>query len=552
MKIPDLDDVHITELDGIPTVWVAADRPFTGAIGFRVGNMDERLPSRGITHLVEHLALSRLRDIEVTYNGSVELHKTILWAQGDPDSVFSFLADACRSLHDLPVERLPVERRVLLQEASERGFNYASLIADAYFGPRGPGLAAYPEFGLDWLGSDEITDWAERYFTKANAVLVFTGSPPAALTLDLPDGERQPLVAPERTHLPAPQTPTLLNIQDSGVSWGVLTARGAEVDDLPPLGISLPILTKRLVDRLRHDLGTVYDVSDWTISLDADLTFRYIGINCSPDDSRLVSDEFVDVMEGYAEQGPTDDELQRAVRVVEASVADRPADYLRSLAFGESDRLLCDWPPTVALSEWKAAALGSGTEAIRERFAEAYRQSYMVANPTPGRIDWPVDGLSNRSLEREGPSVTFNRRFAPGRRLSAYADNRSLDADHPVRSIEVGPEGVTIEYAVIGDPPVPFSLRMVERLTRRKSSGTGTESANAAPGERGTMVHTVGVPLSELELVLFGEWDVTLVSSIGMWVADKRYYRNGYELEGVLREHLPPELMLPRSTAGDA
>ena len=44
-------------VDGLSTYWVANGGPFRAVLVFRVGQADETLPTRGICHLVEHLAI---------------------------------------------------------------------------------------------------------------------------------------------------------------------------------------------------------------------------------------------------------------------------------------------------------------------------------------------------------------------------------------------------------------------------------------------------------------------------------------------------------------
>ena len=49
--------LHHDIVDGLSTYWVANGGPFRAVLVFRVGQADETLPTRGICHLVEHLAI---------------------------------------------------------------------------------------------------------------------------------------------------------------------------------------------------------------------------------------------------------------------------------------------------------------------------------------------------------------------------------------------------------------------------------------------------------------------------------------------------------------
>jgi hypothetical protein len=47
--------MHEGWLGSVPVRWCEADGPISAGIVFRVGRVDERLATTGITHLVEHL-----------------------------------------------------------------------------------------------------------------------------------------------------------------------------------------------------------------------------------------------------------------------------------------------------------------------------------------------------------------------------------------------------------------------------------------------------------------------------------------------------------------
>ncbi|HEY6743325.1 MAG TPA: hypothetical protein VI110_13280, partial [Lapillicoccus sp.] len=50
--------VNNAVIDGVQTYWVDTGRPtLTASLTFRQGQVDESLPKRGWTHLIEHLAL---------------------------------------------------------------------------------------------------------------------------------------------------------------------------------------------------------------------------------------------------------------------------------------------------------------------------------------------------------------------------------------------------------------------------------------------------------------------------------------------------------------
>jgi hypothetical protein len=46
-------ELHDTEVDGIPVVWSEVPGPLRAGLLFRVGQADERLVERGVTHLAD-------------------------------------------------------------------------------------------------------------------------------------------------------------------------------------------------------------------------------------------------------------------------------------------------------------------------------------------------------------------------------------------------------------------------------------------------------------------------------------------------------------------
>ena len=78
---------------------------------------------------------------------------------------------------------------ILQREEAMTGSTYVDRILTSYFGPFGPGAASALQFGLDWLGPEEITPWATRHFTADNAALVIIGEPPDSWGIELPVGE---------------------------------------------------------------------------------------------------------------------------------------------------------------------------------------------------------------------------------------------------------------------------------------------------------------------------------------------------------------------------
>ena len=77
-------------VDGLSTYWVEGGGAFRAVLAFRIGMADETLPTRGICHLVEHLAIEPQQRL-YTWNGWCAIDTTGFWAEGDRDEVLDYL-----------------------------------------------------------------------------------------------------------------------------------------------------------------------------------------------------------------------------------------------------------------------------------------------------------------------------------------------------------------------------------------------------------------------------------------------------------------------------
>src|SRR6476620_3926655 len=92
---------HRSLVDGVPVYWTdATTAPPTIALIFRVGFVYEAFGHRGVTHLVEHLALNGLRGAPYSFNGYVTSTTTVFTASGNAEDVVAFVRDLCRNLRN--------------------------------------------------------------------------------------------------------------------------------------------------------------------------------------------------------------------------------------------------------------------------------------------------------------------------------------------------------------------------------------------------------------------------------------------------------------------
>lgn len=334
----DLPVIHETVVDGIQTFWVDAGPPFVATLMFRVGVADETLAARGITHLVEHLALSPLRAVAHPFNGSVTHDVTIFWAAGSVEDVVAFMARLADQLANLPADRLEIEAGVLIAEGRDfQPSSHASILATR-FGPHGPGLAAYSEFGLRRIGTDDARRWAARWFTAGNAVLLLTGPPPDSMKLPLAAGERRPPALPPDRHWFDSDGPTRINQQTAGFAIGAFGERST------PLVMAGQAVAIRAQEVVRHELGRVYSVAHDYLRLAADEAYLYWGADCDPEHAAEVTQAFGSVLDDMIATGPTQAELDRLVAMAHQADVMEPTGVARSELNRRAYAALCGHP----------------------------------------------------------------------------------------------------------------------------------------------------------------------------------------------------------------
>jgi zinc protease len=94
-----------TEIDAVPVFWRDEGEDLAVAsIMFRAGTADETLPTHGVTHLLEHVALDFGRR-RYPFNGMVDATRTLMTAHGTPEQLTEFLGTVCARLADLDSDR---------------------------------------------------------------------------------------------------------------------------------------------------------------------------------------------------------------------------------------------------------------------------------------------------------------------------------------------------------------------------------------------------------------------------------------------------------------
>lgn len=280
--------IRHTEVDGVPTVIAPARGPMRAGLVFRVGMADETLSTSGITHVVEHLALSGFALPDYHANGRTEMINTHFYVKGSADEVSTFLTSTCDALTSLPINRFETEKTIVRTEAARRGnaANWEHVVKR--YGALGYGLANGDDFGVGVLQPREVVEWAADWFTRENAVLWIAGDDvPKGLRLRLPGGVRRP--APRATSMPS-LLPAYFHSDDGQVSMDAVVPRSTAAVVLST------VIERRLFQTLRQERGGSYLATAAYQPRDADHATITALADTLPEKQDVVVDGFIEVL----------------------------------------------------------------------------------------------------------------------------------------------------------------------------------------------------------------------------------------------------------------
>ncbi|MER5481834.1 insulinase family protein [Streptomyces sp. NPDC002812] len=364
-----------TSVDGVPTLLAHRPGPITAGLFFRVGRADETLATSGITHLVEHLALYRHGLSDLHYNGATAAAYTHFHVTGTPADVVEYLNGVCAALRDLPMDRLTTEKEILRTEAVGHGRGAGHSSAIWRYGAQSYGLTSYPEAGLPGLTEEAVRGWAEKWFTRENAVLWITSDTvPEGLALDLLPGTRHPAPAPTSA---LPQTPAYFPGEDGTVVLSAVVPRSTEAS------LFADVLGKELFRALRQKGGYSYTAAaDYTLRDGAWATVTAFADALPQKQDAVVGglvDAFAALRAGRIAQSDLD--AVRATRLAQFDVPHTDAALLPASAL---DLLLGRSAPTE--KELRAEIEAVTTEDLRRVAEEVWAGALMQA---PGRhVEW--------------------------------------------------------------------------------------------------------------------------------------------------------------------
>jgi zinc protease len=397
-------DVKRTSIGDVPVLWGDAPPPFRAALLFGVGRSDESLPTLGLSHLVEHLALSRLQDRRYEFNGFVDPIRTVFHAAGTQDEVVDFLQRLAESLSNLDLERLDHEKRILSTEAAGRTFGAGDVALAMRFGPRGLGLSAYEEFGLRTVTADDVASWAGRYFGSSNAVLWLSGPPPSGLRLDLPASDAARGREPDLAGVDLP-LPCWTSYQSRWVSLTMLGPRSAA------FSTGMAILSEELKRDLRHEGGLSYSVGGTYHRVGVNSAYAALWADSAENQAQATVDRLWALTERAAHEGVAEATLE-AHKGDWARHADDPAVWPARLDAAASNVLFGTEPFTQA--ELTAEREALTVAEIGAELDRALQTGFLVvpAGATPPEVRlrpmpaWSQGTVSGRTLRPADPTRT--------------------------------------------------------------------------------------------------------------------------------------------------
>ena len=453
-------------LDGVPVFRPTKARrgPLHACLVFRVGRADETLATAGITHAVEHLALSGIGRQAYEWNGMVDATFTRFVVTGTPAEVVEHLGMVCEALRNVPLDRLEPELRILRTEAKRHGSSPLSADLFQRYGAQGFGLLDMSELGLRRLSVDEVAGWAARHFNHSNAALWMSGSVPRTLRLDLPDGEPTP--APPREAV-LPRLPACVGI---GLDGAALSLIG---DGTMGIGTGTRILRERAYRRLRHDLAITYAVEPAGVELGPEHSLTQLVADAPHEHSQAVRDTLAETATELTEHGPTIEEVAHDLSCAARAWAEDHA-VLAWLDRAATGRL---WgSEATPAEEVMARAQHLTADQVGHAWAAAAETSLLLCGRDLPELDhWPYVSDCSTAIE-EGTEL----HPAPGSEECGI--------------LRVGPQGLTW----LPDPKTPVAVRFDDLVVVQRWEN----------GDR-LLIATSGHRIGVIPSAWWGGWELT-------------------------------------------
>ncbi|MFI5937205.1 insulinase family protein [Actinoplanes sp. NPDC051494] len=477
-------------VDGVPALLAPTTGPMHAGLAFRVGAADEPLARRGITHLIEHLALP---GGGYHQRGTTGARYTYFHRSGPEAEVVAFVNGVCAALGDLPMDRLDREKDILRAESAGVG----DPLTIRRYGARDHGTPGFPEFGLDGCTEEVLRAWAAEYFTARNAVLwVAADHLPEGLRIALPPGRRRPLPIPSAV----PMTrPAYFTGPDGTVAWNAVVPRSAAAL------VCAGVLDRALLHSLHEESGlscvadTAYEpLGDGTTMITA-------SAEAPPRDQAAVLGALVDVLSDLrvgridpADLGAVVEQGVAALERAESRAARLPGQAFAVLtgrpvqpveeAVAELRAVTRADVTAVAVAAWHDGLLMTprGTHGDRAGFTAAPRSSVPAVTGTGygsltddrARLVAGPEGVS--LVAANGDSATV--RFAACEVVLAWPDGARRLIGSDALSVSFDPASYAGADAVVAlvDASVPAARRV--GMPAREPAATPPAAAGEEPG----------------------------------------------------------------------
>ncbi|TNM69687.1 insulinase family protein [Streptomyces sp. NP160] len=441
MSAEPLQETAVRELvvDGVRVFHQPGPSKTRAALFFGVGRQDEAFETIGLTHLVEHLAMSQLPKSHLEANASVSVSETAFFAHGRPEEVATFLRRICTALADLPLDHLHREKDVVATEGGAGGDLTAAAAWTARYGFEGAGLLATPGYGPLVHTGDDVLAHVREHFTAARAALAVLGPLPEGLALPLPAGGPSAPGGPAPRRFPRP-------LLGDGPEWVEGPSPGVALllDGLAPedyaVRVAHTLLCERLEDVEREHPELSFSVSsDRMDGADGDVFTLVVDVpeEAAGQAAALVWEQLVEL----AANGPGQAELEGVLEAYAAQVDPTDEDVVENEPFrhaGETVQAVAAGRQGVTPLARIAAAVASTTrDDVRERLAVAARRALLVL---PEGVRLPDSAqqaapITERSWCPQVSELPAGRRLRPPlhrRLLRTCADRTLVLGEHSI------------------------------------------------------------------------------------------------------------------------
>ena len=367
----------------------------------------------GITHLIEHLALSGLGTQTYDYNGFVDYAHCAFLISGTADQVKDFFAHVCGALRALPRDRVATERRVIETEAAGHHQTSFRNSLSYRFGASGFGTADYRQIGMLWLTPEAVQDWANRHFTAGNAAAWVAGPVIPGLKIDLPPGPRlpPPVLTPKEIRLPC-----VVEDRSVGATVSMISERSSA------LSAGMAILERRAMQRIRFNEGLSYGVQAATHELDGHMVHAIASTDALAEHVSKAGSALLDVADVLSLTGPDAAELQLIASALDEAMSDPQT------VVGEMEGMV------------RALLLGREPTSLEQRKSE-------LAALDPTTVAAALKGALDTAIVIMPPGTQSPRpHFAPYPTMSAHPlrGAETLDVFGNGERIVVGPSGISL------------------------------------------------------------------------------------------------------------